>query len=114
MFLSRPVGQVTMCVWSEERTHTQDVEAETLRHGFADQLFRETVKADMPAQTQGPLLFILKERKVQQMIRFTFRLEPEDLSHTHHFSMTDWGKEHFSVCYRYFGQNYIIKCLLKS
>lgn len=53
------------------RTHTQDVEAEALRDGFADQLIRQTVKADMSAQAEVPLLFVLQEHQTNDHINTT-------------------------------------------
>lgn len=46
-------------------THAEDVEAEALCDGLADQLIRETVEADMASQGKVPLLFILAGRKRQ-------------------------------------------------
>ena len=48
---------------SSERvlTHTEDVEAEPLRHRFTDQLIGQTVKANMTAQTEATFCFILQE-----------------------------------------------------
>lgn len=44
-------------------THTEDVEAEALCDRLADQLIRETVKANMAPKGEVPLLFILGGRK---------------------------------------------------
>lgn len=46
-------------------THAEDVEAEALRDGLADQLIREAVEAHMAPQGKVPLLFILAGRKRQ-------------------------------------------------
>ena len=44
-------------------THTEDVEAEALCDRLADQLIRETVKANMAPKGKVPLFFILGGRK---------------------------------------------------
>lgn len=41
-------------------THTEDVEAEPLRHRFANQLIREAVKSNMAAESQSPLFLSLR------------------------------------------------------
>lgn len=44
-------------------THTEDVEAETLRHRLTNKLIRQTVKANMTTQTEAPFFFILQSDK---------------------------------------------------